>query len=133
MQIRELSPSERDDGFALLSALHPDLTSDQFNNFLISHSPQTYRPIGAYERNVLCIYAGVSIHENLALGRYLQIDDFVVREEDEKSTGEMIEFLGDYAKLHRCQNILLLGKNRGLRIEDLKGFRPKRDGFLKRL
>ena len=133
MQIRELSSSEFEEGFVLLSHLHPDLTSEQFNAFLASHSPQTYRPIGAYERGVLCLYAGVSIHENLELGRYLLIDDFVVREEDEKNAGEMIEFLGAYAKLHRCRTILLWGKHRGLRIEALKGFRPKRDGFIKTL
>ncbi len=133
MQIRELSPSERDDGFALLSTLHPDLTPDQFSAFLASHSPQTYRPVGAYEQGVLCLYAGVSIQENLEFGRYLLIDDFVAREGDEKNAGEMIEFLGDYAKLHRCRTIMFLGKHRGLKIGDLKGFRPKRDGFIKTL
>lgn len=131
MQIRELSSSEFEEGFSLLSHLYPDLTVEGFGTFIASQFPNDYRPIGAYEKGKLCIYAGVSIRENLALGRYLIIDDFTTREEYEHFSGEMIEFLTDYAKMHRCENIFLWGKQRGLSIEDLKGFRPKRDGFIK--
>lgn len=133
MQIRELSSSECEEGFVLLSHLHPDLTSERFDTFIASQFPRDYRPIGAYEKGELCIYAGVSIRENLELGQYLIIDDFVTCEGYEHLSHDMIDYLADYAKMHRCENIFLWGKQRGLKIEDLKGFRPKRDGFIKTL
>lgn len=131
MQIRELSPSELVEGFALLTTLRLELTSDQFDVFITSQYPRDYRPIGAYERGELQIYAGVSIRENLELGRHLIIDDFAVYEGYEDKSKEMISYLEDYAKIHKCQTLLVWGKQRGLSINDLSGFRPKRDGFIK--
>ncbi|WP_295053032.1 hypothetical protein [Sulfuricurvum sp.] len=131
MQFRELSASELVEGFALLTTLRPELTADQFDAFITSQYPKDYRPIGAYERGELQIYAGVSIRENLDLGRHLIIDDFAVYEGYEAKSSEMIDYLGDYAKIHKCESILVWGKQRGLSIDDLRGFRPKRDGFIK--
>lgn len=133
MQIRELSPSELVEGFALLTTLRLELTSDQFDAFITSQYPRDYRPIGAYERGELQIYAGVSIRENLELGRHLIIDDFAVYEGYENKSKEMISYLEDYAKIHKCQTLLVWGKQRGLSINDLSGFRPKRDGFIRTL
>lgn len=129
MQIRELSPSELDEGYTLLNTLRIDLTQDQFNTFISSQYPIDYRPIGAYERGDLRIYAGVSIRENLEHGRYLVIDDFAAKEGYEHLSREMLDYLGDYAKIQNCTMILLWGKQRGIRINDLQEFRPKRDGF----
>lgn len=131
MQFRELSASELVEGFALLTTLRPELTSEAFDAFITAQYPKDYRPIGAYERGELQIYAGVSIRENLELGRHLIIDDFAAHEGYEYLSREMIDFLGDYAKMHKCQSVLMWGKQRGLSIDDLDGFRPKRDGFIK--
>lgn len=131
MQIRELSASELVEGFALLTTLRTELTSDQFDAFITSQYPRDYRPIGAYERGELQIYAGVSIRENFELGRHLIIDDFSVYEGYEDKSKEMISYLEDYAKIHKCHTLLVWGKQRGLSINDLSGFRPKRDGFIK--
>lgn len=133
MQIRELSATELNEGYTLLSMLRVELTLDQFETFITSQYPKDYRPIGAYERGHLCIYAGVSIRENLDIGRHLIIDDFVTYEGYAHLSQEMVDFLCDYAKIHGCKAVLLLGKQRGLKLEDLKGFRPKRDGFIKTL
>lgn len=129
MQIRELSPSELDEGYALLNTLRPELTPDQFDTFITSQFPKDYRPIGAYERGKLCIYAGVAIRENLEIGRHLLIDDFVADTGYEHLSKEVIDFLRDYAKMHGCKQIILFGKQRGLSIDDLEEFRPKRDGY----
>lgn len=131
MQFRELSASELVEGFALLTTLRPELTSEAFDAFITAQYPKDYRPIGAYERGELQIYAGVSIRENLELGRHLIIDDFAAHEGYEYLSREMIDFLGDYAKMYKCQSVLMWGKQRGLSIDDLDGFRPKRDGFIK--
>lgn len=131
MQFRELSSDELDEGFSLLIHLHPELTLDQFQQFLTSVYPKDYRPIGAYERGDLQIYAGVSIRENLTLGRHLIIDDFVSKKGFEHLSKEMIDYLSDYGKMHKCQSVLLIGKRLGMKLEDLEGFRPKRDGYLK--
>ncbi|HEX5623721.1 MAG TPA: hypothetical protein VFX57_04710 [Sulfuricurvum sp.] len=131
MQIRELSAGELTQGYALLSTLRLDLTSEEFESFIASHFPKDYRPIGAYTRGDLHIYAGVSIRENLELGRHLILDDFVVREGYETMAQEMIDFLNDYAKMHNCLCVLILGTHKGLKWEHLNGFRPKRDGFIK--
>lgn len=133
MQFRELSSSELEAGYQLLSTLRIDLTEDDFLTYITTHHPQTYRPIGAYERGELAVYAGVSLHENLELGRYLLIDDLVAKEHNNHHVREMIDYLADYAKMHKCTSVILWGKQRGLHLEDLKEFRPKRDGFIKTL
>ncbi|MBD3809476.1 MAG: hypothetical protein IE884_03005 [Sulfuricurvum sp.] len=131
MQFRELAASELVEAFALLTTLHPELTSDAFDVFITEHYPKEYRPIGAYQQSDLQVYAGVSIRENLELGRHLIIDDFITHEGCEHLSREMIDFLCDYAKLRTCQCIVVWGKQRGISIDDLYGFRPKRDGFIK--
>lgn len=131
MQFRELSATELTEGFTLLTALHTELTLDQFETFIASQYPKDYRPLGAYERGELRIYAGVSIRENLELGRHLIIDDFTARKGNEHLSAEMIDYLSDYAKMHKCQSVLIWGRQQGLSIHDLRGFRPKRDGFIK--
>lgn len=131
MQFRELASTELDEAFPLLLSLRPDLSAEQFAVFINTHSPYTYRPLGAFERGRLSLYAGVSIHENLELGRYLLIDDFVAPEKDSHSVSEMIEFLGDYARMHQCHAVVLWGNQMGITLRDLEGFRPKRDGFVK--
>jgi len=131
LQFRELSASELVEGFALLTTLRPELTSDQFDAFITSQYPKDYRPIGAYQRGELQIYAGVSIRENLELGRHLIVDDFVTYGGYEHLSRGMIDYLVDYAKIYKCQSILVWGKQQGLNLNDLEGFRPKRDGFIK--
>jgi len=131
VQFRELSSTELSEGYTLLSALRTELSNDQFETFITSHYPKDYRPIGAYERGALRIYAGVSIRENLELGRHLIVDDFITHLGYEYLSLEMIDYLGDYAKMHNCQSILIWGKQQGLSINHLGGFRPKRDGFIK--
>lgn len=133
MQFRELSLSELQEGFSLLLSLRPELTQETFDQFIASQFPKDYRPIGAYERGHLRIYAGISIRENLELGRHLIIDDFIAMETYEHLNREMIDFLNDYAKMYKCLSVILCGKQRGLSINDLQGFRPKRDGFIKTL
>lgn len=129
MQIRELSPSELDEGYALLSTLRFELTPEQFAAFITSRFPKDYRPIGAYERGTLRIYAGIALRENLEIGRHLIIDDFVTDAGYEHLSKEVIDFLRDYAKMHGCREILIFGKQSGLSINDLEGFRPRRDGY----
>lgn len=131
MQFRELSSGELEAGYHLLCTLRIDLTEDDFLTYIAAQHPQVYRPIGAYQRGELTVYAGVSIHENLELGRYLLIDDLVVIDKHSHYVREMVDYLCDYAKIHKCKSIIVWGRQRGLQLEDLKDFRPKRDGFIK--
>jgi hypothetical protein len=131
VQFRELSASELAEGYTLLATLRTELTSDQFETFITSQYPKDYRPIGAYERGELRIYAGVSIRENLEMGRHLIVDDFTAKEGYEHLSREMVDYLSDYAKMYKCQSVLVWGKQRGISIDDLQGFRPKRDEFIK--
>lgn len=133
MQFRELSETELNEGYLLISSLRLDLTPEQFDQFLHSQFPRDYRPIGAFERGSLRIYAGVSIRENLESGRHLIVDDFVAAEGYDHFSNEMVDFLSDYAKMHGCKEIVIWGKQRGISLDDLTGFRPKRDGFRKSL
>ncbi|MDP1784461.1 MAG: hypothetical protein Q8K81_03430 [Sulfuricurvum sp.] len=131
MQIRELSPSELTEGYLLVSTLRLDLTVDQYEAFLLTCYPKEYRVIGALERGNLVLYAGVSIRENLEIGRHLLIDDFIASEGYENVSSEMIDFLNDYARMHKCTCLMIFGRHKGLSLKDLEGFRPKRDGFIK--
>ena len=131
MQIRELSQSELEQGYHLLCKLRLELTMEQYETFILAYYPKDYRAIGALERGTLVVYAGISIRENLEMGRHLLIDDFVASEDYEHKSAEMIDFLNDYAKMYQCSCLMIFGKHKGLRLEDLKGFHPKRDGFIK--
>jgi hypothetical protein len=131
VQFRELSSSELSEGYTLLATLRIELTSDQFETFITSQYPKDYRPIGAYERGELRIYAGVSIRENLEFGRHLIMDDFVTDKGYEHLSREMVDYLGDYAKMHKCKRVMVWGKQWGLSINDLKEFRPNRNGFIR--
>ncbi len=133
MQFRELSSQELEAGYHLLSTLRIDLTEDDFMTYIAAQHPQTYRSIGAYQRGELAVYAGVSIHENLELGRYLLINDLVAAQNNHHHVREMVDYLGDYAKIHKCKSLIIWGKQRGLQLENLTAFRPKRDGFIKTL
>lgn len=133
MQFRELSSGELEAGYHLLCTLRIDLTEDDFMTYIAAQHPQVYRPIGAFQRGELSVYAGVSIHENLELGRYLLIDDLAASDNHTHYVSEMIDYLCDYAKMHKCTSIILWGKQSGLSLEDLREFRPKRDGFMKAL
>lgn len=133
MQIRELSPSEWEEGYFLLSKLRFETSFEQFKTFISSQSPQNYRPIGAFQRGELSIYAGVAIRENLEIGRHLVLDDFIAREGDEYLCSEMIDFLRDYGKMHKCTSLFIWGTHRGLSLRDLNAFRPKRDGYISAL
>lgn len=131
MQFRELGRNEIDDAFSLLLSIYPDLTPETFAAFINANSPHTYRPLGAFEQNTLSIYAGVSLHENLAWGRYLAIDDFIHIHSRYPKSDEMIEYICDFAKMHGCKAVFLIGRYSGMKLEDLRGFRPKRDGFIR--
>ncbi len=131
MQFRELSSNELVEGYTLLNTHRIDLSEDDFLAYIATHHPQTYRPIGAYARGELTVYAGVSLHENLELGHYLLIDDLVAHQDNTRYVREMIDYLCDYAKMHKCTSIIVWGKQSGLSLEDLKEFRPKRDEFIK--
>lgn len=120
-----------EEGYELLGLLRFETSFEQFKSFISSQYPQNYRPIGAYERGELRIYAGVSLRENLELGRHLIVDDFIAREGYQHLGVEMVDFLGDYAKMHGCKSVFVWGNQRGITLEDLKGYRPKRDGFIK--
>lgn len=131
MQFRELSSGELEAGYHLLSTLRIDLTEDDFLTYITAQHPQTYRPIGAYQRGELAVYTGVSIHENLELGRYLLIDDLAAADNNHHHIREMLDYLYDYAKMHKCTSVIAWGKQRGLQLRDLSEFRPKRDVFVK--
>jgi len=133
MQFRELSSSELEAGYHLLSTLRIDLPEDDFLAYIAAYHPLTYRPIGAYQRGELTIYAGVSIHENFELGRYLLIDDLVASVNHKHYVHEMVDYLSDYAKMHKCTSVIVWGTHIGLTSEDLEAFRPKRNGFIKTL
>jgi hypothetical protein len=131
MQIRELSENELEQAYHLLCTLRLDLTIEQYETFLLGCYPKDYRAIGALQQGTLVVYAGICIRENLEIGRHLVIDDFVANEDYEHKSAEMIDFLNDYAKMHKCSCLTIFGKQKGLKLEDLEGFRPKRDGFIK--
>lgn len=133
MQCRELIASELDTAFPLLQTIRPDLDPEVFAQFLNTYSPLTYRPLGGYTRGDLKVYAGVSIHENLELGRYLIIDDFAAHDATDKEITEMVAYIADYARMYVCKNVLVWGKQSGIRLDHLEGFRPKRDGYIKQL
>jgi hypothetical protein len=109
MQIREINLKELDMAYEVISQFHTQLSYQEFEDLIYDMRDMQYKMIGIMDNNKLITYAGVSIQTNLYHKRHLYIFELVTNKvyNSEKYENMMMEYLGDYAKMGMCENIVL--------------------------
>ena len=109
--IRPLTGSDLADASALLALLNPetpaDLVADRLDAILADHPH--YQLIGAFAAGILVGVAGAWIATKIWCGRYLEIDNLVVRP-DQRSGGigsRLIQHLESVAREWDCKVVVL--------------------------
>lgn len=136
MQIRELSLKELLTVFEVLSQLRTELDYDEFEDLIYEMRSMEYKMLGIMDNERLIAYAGVAIQTNLYHKRHLFVFDLVT---DEKHRGRgygkmMIEYLGDFARISMCENIVLssgCSREKAHKFYEKNGFVKKSFVFLK--
>jgi hypothetical protein len=109
MQIREINLKELDMAYEVISQFHTQLSYQEFEDLIYDMRDMQYKMIGIMDNDKLITYAGVSIQTNLYHKRHLYIFELVTNKvyNSEKYENMMMEYLGDYAKMGMCENIVL--------------------------
>ena len=130
MQIRELDLKELQMAYEVLCELRTTLSYNEFEDLIYDMRSMEYKIFGIMDEEKLITYAGVAIQTNLYDKRHLFIFDLVTSKEY-RGVGYgkmMLEYLGDYAKMGMCKNIVL---SSGFQREDAHRF-YENSGFVKK-
>ncbi len=130
MQIRELDLKELQMAYEVLCELRTTLSYNEFEDLIYDMRSMEYKIFGILDEEKLITYAGVAIQTNLYDKRHLFIFDLVTSKEY-RGVGYgkmMLEYLGDYAKMGMCKNIVL---SSGFQREDAHRF-YENSGFVKK-
>jgi len=136
MQVRELKLTELDVAYEVLKELRVELSYDEFEDIVYQMQDQNYKIFGVYERDELITYAGVSVQSNLYHKRHLFMYELVTKA-THRSRGyakEMLFYLHDYAKMFKCENIVLTSGNQRVdahRFYEREGFDKKSFMYVK--
>jgi len=75
MVVREISLKELDDAFKMVQHLYKELSYDEFED-LIYEMKESYVMIGAFEKEKIMGYMGVSVLTTLKNKRHIRVYDF---------------------------------------------------------
>jgi GNAT superfamily N-acetyltransferase len=110
MQTREIRLTELFDAYEVVRELRSELSYDEFEDLVYAMRHQEYRMYGLFDSETLITYAGVSVQVNLYWKRHLFVYDLVTRS-SHRGSGygkEMLTYLGDIARMFRCERIAAL-------------------------
>ncbi len=95
--------------FAVMADLRPHLVSSEFVPRVRRQMTQGYHLAYVEEGGQVRGVAGFRLSENLALGRFLYVDDLVTRSSDRSLGygGLLFDWLVQYGRSHNCQQLQL--------------------------
>jgi len=128
MQILKLRKEDLKNAFEVLKELRTSLEFENFTDLLeVMQNEQDYTMFGLWDKGSIQTYAGVVVQTNLYWQKHLYIHELVTRENMRGNNygQEMINFLEDYAKMNKCENVVLTS---GEQRKDAHRF-YKREGF----
>jgi len=128
MQILKLRKEDLKRAYEVLKELRTTLEYEEFIETLeIMQDEQKYTMFGLWDNGEIQSYAGVEIQTNLYWKKHLFIHDLVTKYSSRgRGYGkQMIDFLSDYAQMHKCENIALTS---GSQRENAHRF-YEREGF----
>jgi len=110
MQILQLRTEDLKQAYEVLKELRTSLEYETFTDLVEEMQEQySYTMFGLWDRGTIQTYAGVSIQTNLYWNKHLFIYELVTKK-NVRSSGyghQMMQFLDDYAKMHKCEHIAL--------------------------
>lgn len=109
-QLRELAPTEINTAFAAFHLVYPNIVDiTQFQEIVQIQQAEGYRLLGIFEENKHNAVAvcGFRICTNFAFGRYLNIDDLIIRDDvDHKNYGrQLLKTIQEIAQDAHCSDI----------------------------
>ena len=110
MEIRELNTvGEMAAQLETMHELDPDMTAEKYEDYLSEMVTRNYHQVAVFEGNVCLGLTGYWIGTKLWSGKYIEIDNFVVRPEHRsKGIGKIIcDYIDQKAKALNCSMIVL--------------------------
>ena len=116
--------------------LYPNMTSEQYESFLIDMVPKNYKQVAVFENDICVGLSGFWFGTKLWTGKYLEIDNFVVHPDyRKKGIGKLIcDFIDEKAIELNCTCIVLdafTGNFPAHRLYYNQGYVPKGFHFVK--
>lgn len=93
----------------LINELNPELKEGDYRKMLPEMIAHNYRQVGVYDQDKLIAVSGYWIGTKLYCGKYLEIDNFVVKSEyrSQRVGSLLVEWLQEEAKRRGCRVLLL--------------------------
>ena len=110
MQLNELTKiTEMLSQFEMITHLYPNMTIERYKNFLEDMVPHNYKQIAIFENELCVALTGFWSGTKLWMGKYLEIDNFIVHPNHRmKGLGKiMTNFIDQKAKELNCTCIVL--------------------------
>ena len=95
--------------YSLIKLLSPSLTKSTYKKYLLEMIPHNYFQVIGVQDDITIAVSGYWIATKIYSGRYLEIDNFIVREEyRSKGIGKkMIQWMEKEAQKQECKCIML--------------------------
>ena len=110
MLVRELvDKAEMLEQLSVLNELYPNLTLDEYSVELDEMLPHRYGQVAVFDENECIAISGFWIGNKLWVGKYLELDNIIVREKyRSQGVGKlMFDFLEKKAKEQQCNMLSL--------------------------
>lgn len=116
--------------------LYPNISQEKYEAYLSEMVPHNYIQVGVFENNICLGITGCWAATKLWTGKYLEIDNFVVRPEyRSKGIGKLLtDYIDQKAKHLGCRSIVLdafTGNFAAHRFYYNQGYAPKGFHFVK--
>lgn len=137
MEIRELTTvTEMAAQLETMLELYPNMTQEKYQAYLTEMVPRDYRQVGVFENGICLGLTGYWIGTKLWSGKYIEIDNFIVRNQNRsRGIGKMIcDYIEHKANELNCSMIVLdafAGNFPAHRFYYNQGFGPKGFHFVK--
>jgi GNAT superfamily N-acetyltransferase len=139
MLVRELvDKAEMLEQLSVLNELYPNLTLEEYSIELDEMLPHRYGQIAVFDENECIAISGFWIGNKLWVGKYLELDNIVVREKyRSQGVGKlMFDFLEKKAKEQQCNMLSLDSYTNNFSAHKFfynEGFAPRGFHFIKLL
>lgn len=139
MLVRELvDKAEMLEQLSVLNELYPNLTLDEYSIELDEMLPHRYGQVAVFDENECIAISGFWIGNKLWVGKYLELDNIVVREKyRSQGVGKlMFDFLEKKAKEQQCNMLSLDSYTDNFSAHKFfynEGFAPRGFHFIKLL
>ncbi|WP_284650953.1 GNAT family N-acetyltransferase [Flavobacterium terrisoli] len=137
MEIRELiTVAEMAAQLETMHELYPNMTLEKYQSYLEEMVPRDYKQVAVFENEICLGLTGYWYGTKLWSGKYIEIDNFVVRTQSRsRGIGKMIcDYIDQKAKDLNCSMIVLdafTGNFPAHRFYYNQGFGPKGFHFVK--